>query len=256
VPSFGVHERSPEADVALVRRARCGDLQAREDLCASCLGLVRAVATHYQGLGLALDDLVQEGSIGLLEAIARFDPARGVAFRAFAAWRIRRAILEALTEQSRLVRLPKGVVQARRAIARADARLAAALGHTPSDEELAAETGLPDAVVAVARRPASPPASLNGEASPLETMLEDTAAPDPEAVAVSHERSHLLATALARLDSRELEIVSRHFGLDGAAAPIPEVAQRLGLSDERTRALERHALYGLRKALESAGLPG
>jgi RNA polymerase primary sigma factor len=256
VPSFHARERSPEADVALVRRARSGDLQAREDLCASCLGLVRAVALHYQGLGLALDDLVQEGSIGLLEAIGRFDPARGVAFRAFAAWRIRRAILEAVTDQSRLVRLPKGVVQARRAIARADARLAAALGHSPSDGELAAETGLPDTVVTVARRASSPPASLDGEDAPLAALLADTTAPNPEDEAVSHEQSHLLATALAGLDTRELEIVCRHFGLDGPAAPIPEVAHRLGLSDERTRALERHALYDLRRSLEAAGVAG
>ena len=87
MPSRRPRQPSPEQELALVRRAAAGDRRAREDLCVSSLGLVRAVAVHYQGLGLALDDLVQEGSIGLLDAVQRFEPARGLTFRGFAAWR-------------------------------------------------------------------------------------------------------------------------------------------------------------------------
>ena len=110
----------------LLRGARRGDRGARERLVISHLGLVRSVASRYRDLGLPFDDLVQEGSLGLLDAIDHYDPCRGPEFDSYARFRVRRAIRNALTDQARLIRLPKQVVERRRAIDRAEAKLTAA----------------------------------------------------------------------------------------------------------------------------------
>ena len=140
---------------SLLRAAQRGDRTARDELVTSNLGLVRSVAARYRDLGLPFDDLVQEGAIGLLDAIDHYDPGRGASFESYSRFRIRRAIRNALTDKARLIRLPKQVVERRRAIERAEARLtAAAAGRTPSPAEIASVTGL--SVAAVRRRAARP----------------------------------------------------------------------------------------------------
>jgi RNA polymerase sigma factor (sigma-70 family) len=248
----------PAADVPLLRAARSGDRGAREWIVRRHLGLVRRIARHYTDLGLPLDDLVQEGSIGLLDAIDRFDPGYGVEFSTFAGWRARAAILNALTDRSRLVRLPKQVVERRRALARADAALTARNGHAPSDSELSAATGLPHTAVARDRRSGqtvtSLDAPLSSDGASLAAALPDPAARDPELVAVSEEEAHLLDKAVAQLSARQREVVTRHFGLGRATASLSQVAADLDLSRQRTRAIERDALCNLRTRLERAGL--
>lgn len=130
------------ADEKLLRSAASGDRDARERLLAQYLPLIRGVASRYRGAGLPFDDLVQEGSVGLLEAIGDFDPRLGVEFASYARFRVHRAIRNALTERARLVRLPKHVVERRRLIDRERARAFAASGRTPSVAELAQRTGL------------------------------------------------------------------------------------------------------------------
>lgn len=246
--------RSTEAE--LVQAAQNGDRQARDTLVSTNLAVVRSVALQYRDLGLPLDDLVQEGSVGLLEAIGEYDPARGADFATYARFRIRRAIRNALTEKSRLIRLPKQVVERRRAIDRANARLTAACGRAPTIQELAAAVGLPAATVVQTQGLAGVSISLDQSVLPdgstLETVVADAQAPDPEVEVVEHEQAHLIDTAVRELPARQREILTRHYGLGRPAEEIAEVASAMHLSQQRTRTIERDALYALRDRLEAA----
>lgn len=221
---------------------------------ASNLTLVRSVASRYRDLGLPFDDLVQEGSLGLLEAIDRYDAVRSADFESYARFRIRRAIRNALTEQARLVRLPKHIVERRRTIERAEARLAVAANGRPSTPpQLAAATGLSVAEVlemrAVGLIPISLDASVLPDGTPLEVGIVDPTARDPELEAIEHERLARLHQALDRLPERQRWIVSRHWGIDGTRHTTAELSAELELSPRRTQSIERDALYQLRAAL-------
>jgi RNA polymerase primary sigma factor len=241
-------------DATLLESAKRGDRRARERLVAKHLRTVRSVASHYRDFGLPFDDLVQEGSLGLLEAIELYDPARSADFETFARFRVRRAIRNALTEKSRVIRLPKQVVERRRAIERTETRLAVAQGHLPTAEEVAAELGLAEAAVLETRDVSAAPVSLDESVLPdgstLETVVADAAAPDPEREVVEHEQAELVDAALAALPERQREVVSRHFGLGRTPEQIADVADALHLSQQRTRAIERAALYAIRERLE------
>jgi RNA polymerase primary sigma factor len=239
----------------LLRAARRRDHGARERLVVAHLGLVRSVASRYRDLGLPFDDLVQEGALGLLDAIDRYDPCRQPEFQAFARFRVRRAIRNALTEQARLVRLPKQMVERRRMLARTEARLATADGRQPTTAELAAVTGLSPAAVLKARTSAITPASLDEAVAPdgstLESMIADPSAAEPERAALSAEDARLVRNAVARLAPRPRDIVSRRFGLDGGGeTEVAAVARDLQLSERRTRTIERDALHKLAVELE------
>jgi RNA polymerase primary sigma factor len=180
---------------------------------AAHLELVRAAASRYRGLGMPFDDLVQEGLLGLLDAVDRYDPSRGVAFETFARFRVRRAIRNALTEQARLVRLPKQIVERQRMLAALESRLAAANGRAPTASELAAGTGLPLAAVCAAQAApttSATPGELGWGSSP----------DDPERELVAAEEASLLREAVARLTPCQREIITRHFGLEGDEAAV------------------------------------
>jgi RNA polymerase primary sigma factor len=242
----------------LLRAAKRGDNDARRRIVASKLRLVRALASRYCGMGVPLDDLVQEGMVGLVEAIERYDPRRGD-FDTFARFRVRRAIRNALTDQARLVRLPKQVVERRRIVARVDQRLTRPpSGNRPPVTDVVTETGLPAAAVLEARQ--APPLTLSldepvlADGTTRENAIADATAPDPHVEAVEHERARLLRRALRRLGKRQRRVVSRHYGLDEPAASLTEIATELHLSPQRTRAIENEALYELRSMLEGDGL--
>lgn len=249
--------RDAVRDRKLLLAARRGDRGARERLVISQLDLVRSVASRYRDLGLAFDDLVQEGSLGLLDAIDRYDPCRGPEFVSYARLRVRRAIHNALTDQARLIRLPKQVVERRRAIDRADARLtAAASGRAPTPTQLAAATGLSVAAVLEARSAGLAPISLDepvlADGSSLESLVADPTASDPELEALEHEQAELLNAALEKLPERQRRVVSRLWGLGGAPDSTAALAAELRLSPRRTQTIGRDALYELRAALELA----
>jgi RNA polymerase primary sigma factor len=230
----------------LVRAAKRGSRPARERVVASHLGLVRSIARRYRGLGLSFDDLVQEGSLGMLAAIDQYDSRRGD-FDAYARLRVRRAIRNALTDQSRLVRLPKHVVERRRALARADERLLqASNGRRPTVEELATEAAVPRAAVVEAW-------SAHTVGS-LDQPVEDPSALDPLVSALEHERVTILRRAVSQLNRSKRSVVCRRYGLDRPEQSLGDVATDLHLSPTRTRALEREALGELRDSLERAGL--
>jgi RNA polymerase primary sigma factor len=221
--------------------------------------LVRAVASRYRDLGLPFDDLVQEGALGLLDAIDRYDPSRGTEFEAFARFRVRRAIRNALTEQARLVRLPKQVVERRRMLARMQARLTSETGRTPTLAELTAATGLSPVAILEARRAAIAAISLDAPAahdrSSFANLIADSTAPDPEREAISAEEARLVRDAVVRLEPRSREIVSRHYGLDGEETAVAAVALDLHLSERRTRTIECDALHQLASELRSTQMP-
>jgi RNA polymerase primary sigma factor len=253
--------RRPTRDVVrermLLRAARRGDFGARRRVVASHLSLVKAVASRYRDMGLPLDDLIQESSLGFLDAIDKYDPRRSGEFATYACFRVRRAIRNALTEQARLVRLPKQVVERQRIVARADAMLtAAAKGRRPSASQLAAETGLSPAAVTEARYAPVAPVSLDepvlADGTTLESVVADPSAPDPQLEAMEREEAQLVRRAVARLPKQQREVVSRRYGFGGAAKTIAECAAELQLSPQRTRTIERDALYELRVNLAQA----
>jgi RNA polymerase sigma factor (sigma-70 family) len=231
--------REVERDRRLLRAAQRGDRRARDLVVTSHLQLVRGVASRYRNLGLPLDDLVQEGVVGLLDAIGRYDPAAGD-FERFARFRVRRAIRNALTDQSRLVRLPKHVVERRRALARA------ANGRAQSPAALAAVTGLPVRAVADALTAELTLTALDA----LDAGGADPAATDPETAVLAHEVAGRLDLALTHLTNRQRQIVCRTFGLDAPPERISALAAEFGLSRERTRSILRDALDDLRTALD------
>lgn len=243
----------------LIGAAQRGNRRARESLVAASLPTIRSIALRYRGLGLPVEDLVQEGSVGLLEAIDGFDAGRGAEFEAYARFRVRRAIRNALTEQSRLIRLPKQIVERRRAIDRAEAGLRSATGRIPTLTEIAAATGLAVEAVSQARSIGTPPVSLDqpvlDDGSTLEGLVVDRSAPDPEAETVEHERVRKVDDAVDALAPRQREIVSRHFGLGRDPEQIAAVAAALHVSQQRVRAIERDALYALRDQLEPELIP-
>jgi RNA polymerase sigma factor (sigma-70 family) len=240
----------------LLGAASRGDPRARERVVTSSLGLVRAVAARYRDLGLPFDDLVQEGAIGLLEAIDRYDSRRGISFESYAHFMARRAIRNALTNQARLIRLPKHVVERRRALERAEAELLAAGSGAPTGARLAAATGMSDSAVREAQCAGLQPISLDRpllpDGTPLASLIADRNAGQPELETLEHERSELLHDAVRRLPERERRIVTGHWGLDATPESHEALAGALAISPRRAQTIGREALYKLREALESA----
>jgi RNA polymerase primary sigma factor len=236
----------------LLRAARRGDRGAQDRLVRIHLPLIRSLARRYRGYGLPFDDLVQEGSLGLLEAIQRYDPARGPDFVSFARFRIRRAMRNALTDQARLIRLPKQIVERRRGLDRAEARLVAA-GKRPTLAELAAATGLSLKAVLEARAATQAPLSLDTpvlpDGSALEALVADPAVRDPQAETLAREGVASLQSALAKLPPRQRCVVEARWGA-GGPANAAEAAQELGLSSRRAEVLGEDALRALRDELE------
>ena len=239
----------------LLHAAQGGDRAAREQLVTSSLGLVRSIASYYRDLGLPIEDLVQEGAVGLLDAIDRYDPDRGASFETYARFRVRRAIRNALTDTARLIRLPKQVVERRRAIEGAEARLAAsAAGRPPTPTEIANATGLSVPSVLDARMATMATVSLDEpvlpDGSPLSGLVADPRAADPELIALERERTRQLTAAVADLPERQRRIVSCRWGIDGAPVSNGALAARLEISPRRAQTIGRDALYELRKALD------
>jgi RNA polymerase sigma factor (sigma-70 family) len=240
---------------SLLRAARNDDHGARDALLESELPLVRKIALRYRGAGLPYDDLVQEGSIGLLEAIERYDERFGVEFEAYARFRVHRAIRNALTERARLVRLPKHVVERRRLIERESARLFAATGQSPSPAELSEQTGLPPDCIRAAVDAGIDAVSLDEpvtpDGSPLQEFVADPAASDPETALVERDEFARVDAAVEHLPPRQRHIVEEAFGFGTDQESIATIAAEQHLSAQRTRAIMLDALYKLRAELES-----
>jgi RNA polymerase nonessential primary-like sigma factor len=248
-------------------RARAGDFAARQSMIEHNLRLVVSIAKGYMGRGVPMSDLIEEGNLGLMHAIDKFEPERGFRFSTYATWWIRQSVDRALMYQGRAVRLPVNVVRelqhvlrARRALEN-DAALTAQRPEGVRAEDIAALLGMePGAVadlLAMAEAPRSLDASLDREdgEQTLGDSLVDELALDPQDAAQAHEVDQLLESWVATLSQREREVLEGRFGLhDREAETLDVLSVRLGLTRERVRQVQNEALLKLKRHIARSGV--
>ncbi|MFN0091449.1 MAG: RNA polymerase sigma factor RpoD/SigA [Acidimicrobiales bacterium] len=237
---------------AQLRRAVREGEAARSQFITANLRLVVSIAKTYQSSGLPLLDLIQEGNLGLMHAVEKFDWRRGFKFSTYATWWIRQAIQRGVANTSRVIRLPADASDAVARIQRARAELEGHLGREPTLAEVADESHLPIGQVIFLHRYLGDPASLDepiGEEGDAERgdLVADASAESPAEAAVASLLPREIERLLDRLDERERTILRQRYGLTGGGpATLADIGQRLGLSAERVRLLERQALAKLR----------
>jgi RNA polymerase primary sigma factor len=250
-----------EEENELAERIKRGDLEARDHMIRANLRLVVKIAGDYSGYGVSMSDLVSEGNIGLMKAVERFDPEKGGKLSTYAAWWIKQSIKRALANQSKTIRLPVHMVDKIARVRRIASLLTEALGREPSDDELAAELGLPRHKVAMLKQAALRPTSLDapvneGEATEYGDIIGDEAASNPLDHLVDRDLQHQLGDLLATLDERERRIIDGRFGLSGLKPMLLEdVGREFGVSRERIRQIQNSALAKMRRALMKKDQP-
>jgi RNA polymerase primary sigma factor len=237
-------------EVALAKRVERGDAAAKERMINSNLRLVISIAKRYQGHGLPLLDLIQEGVIGLNRAVEKFDWRRGYKFSTYATWWIRQACQRAISGQSTTIRVPTHVHERRIKIARVARDLETKLGRDATREELAKAAGLKLQHVEEALDAADAPVSLNQpigseDEGEFGDLFGDPNASDPEDEATEAVRRREVRRALRKLPEAERRMVELRFGFDGEPASLETIGKELGLSRERVRQLERDAFEQL-----------
>jgi RNA polymerase primary sigma factor len=244
-------------EIALAKRIERGDTAAKEHMINANLRLVVSIAKRYQGHGVQLGDLIQEGVIGLNRAVEKFDWRRGFKFSTYATWWIRQACQRAISNQSSTIRVPTHVHERRVKLARARQRLEAAGGTTPTSEELATATGLELKHVEEALGAVEASVSLNQSVGSdgdgeFGDLFADPSAEDPVEEAGEALRRQAVRRALAELPERERRVLELRFGFDGESASLDEIGRELGMSRERVRQVERAALGVLEDRLAAA----
>ena len=249
----------PAEERALARAIERGDQAAKERMINANLRLVVSLARRYQGAGLPLPDLIQDGATGLIRAVEKFDWRRGNRFSTYATWWIRQAIERGIASKARHVRLPVNVIQRHRRIARVGEDLARRLDRDPTDQELAQAASVSVAHVREARAAARSVASLDrpvGEDG--ENTLGDlipSPGPGPDDVVDDRLRRAAVRRAVRRLPERDRVIVRLRYGIDGdAPRSLKEIGELLRLTPERVRQIEAAALARLKSARELAGV--
>nr|BAL57838.1 RNA polymerase primary sigma factor [uncultured Bacteroidetes bacterium] len=245
---------SMEEEAELARRIRQGDQEALEKLVKANLRFVVSVAKQYQNQGLPLTDLISEGNLGLIKAAKRFDETRGFKFISYAVWWIRQSILQALAEQSRIVRLPLNRVGALNKINKIFARLEQEYEREPSPEEIAESMkgSLSPEEIAEIMRQSGRHVSLDSPIAPGEDtrfidVLENPDLPQPDQVLMYESLRQEVSKALATLEEREAQILRMHFGIDQRyPMTLEEIAEKLGLTRERVRQIKEKAIRKLR----------
>lgn len=249
-----------QREVELAKAIEAGDSAARNELIESNLRLVISIARNFQGRGLPLPDLVQEGNRGLLRAVEKFDYNRGFRFSTYATWWIRQAIMRALAEQGRTIRLPVHVEEHLSAINKAERLLEQQIGRPPTAAELAAAMGQTvshiEDLLAIARTPVSleTPVGEDGE-STLADLVQNEVIDEPERVGDRTALRDALETVVEQLPQRQGFVLRMRYGLaDGREHTLDEIGSKLGVTRERVRQIERDALRALRPIAEQEEL--
>ena len=249
-----------EEEVRLARRIKQGDKRALEKLTKANLRFVVSVAKQYQNQGLSLADLINEGNIGLIKAAKRFDETRGLKFISYAVWWIRQAILQALAEQSRIVRLPLNRVGTLHKIGKVSSRLEQGLGRVPSPKEIANVLELSENEVSDTLKISNSHLSLDApfsssEDNSLIDVLEDEYQPSPDEALLSGSLKLEIEKALHSLTPREAEVINLYFGLNHEKPlTLEEIGARFSLTRERVRQIKEKAIRRLRHASRSRSL--
>jgi len=241
-----------EREVALAARIHDGDEHALNELVAANLRFVVTVARRYAGHGVPLADLVTEGNVGLLRAAKRFDETKGVRFISYAVWWVRQSILQALTDGSRIVKIPAGRLEESHRVVKAVRMLEQELRREPTIDEVAAELEITPGEVTDALGMRSGWVSLDAplpedSGSSMLDLLPDEDLEDADAAAAQAALKDVVEDGLTRLPEREAEVLRQYFGLDGESPKsLQEIAASLKLTRERTRMIKDRALVRLR----------
>ncbi len=248
---------SPQEEIALAKRIRRGDEKAREHMIKANLRLVVKIARDYEEYGLPLLDLINEGNIGLMKAVERFDPAKGAKLSTYASWWIKQAVRRALANQSKTIRLPVHVGDKILQLRRTFMKLQELLRREPTDEELAEELGTTPKRVAELRAASVRPASLDApignedDANRFGDLVEDEMAENPYLELEEKANIKLLRELVATLPPRERSILRQRFGLSGGdEKTLEEIGREFGVTRERIRQIQNIALAKLKKMIE------
>src|SRR5210317_133461 len=250
-----------EEEVELAQRIKAGDQVALEKLTKANLRFVVSVAKQYQNQGLTLPDLINEGNLGLIKAAEKFDETRGFKFISYAVWWIRQSILQALAEQSRIVRLPLNQVGSLNKINKALSRFEQEHERKPSAEELAKVLELPTEKVSDTLRVSGRHISVDapfveGEANSLLDVLINDDSPNADNTLINESLSREIDRALSTLTERERDIIKLFFGIGCQEMTLEEIGEKFGLTRERVRQIKEKAIRRLRHTSRSKLLKG